>query len=137
MRAQVVAGRNEDGGRIKELVMNSGFAPETIDFLDWSDIEPYWLVARLENGIVGCIQWAIAKPIGRIEYLSTEEDLAHIQRARVVKALLETSLSVLTQAGCQLASGTVPFGYKSYARLLKKRGAVKQAQGNVFIKRLM
>ncbi len=127
--------KNSEGGVVRELVRESGFAPESLAMLDWTDIEPYWIVA--ENGkICGCLQVTVSKPIGRLEYLATDDALNFQQKARVVKKLLETGCNMIGQAGVHMLSGTVPFKYKGYKRMLKRRGAVITNQGNVFLKRV-
>ena len=124
-----------DGEAIRVLVAGSGFAPETINALDWSKLGAYWLKAVRDDEIIGCVQIAYALPISRLEYLSVG-DVSDITRAKVVKQLLSTGCAFLSEGGAQIVSGTVPFPLKSYKRVLKKRGAVMTVQGNVFIKRI-
>ena len=48
---------NEDGEDIETLVIQNGFTVEA----DWSEV-PNWLVAKLDNEIVGCLQVLPGKP---------------------------------------------------------------------------
>ncbi len=124
---------NEDGPRIGELAASSGFA---IEGIDWSRVHPFWLVAEREGEIVGAIQIILAKPIGWLEMLVLEPDLADIARARIVRRLASAGMTALKRFGAQLVMFSVPFDEKSYKRALKKRGAVVTSSGNVMTKKL-
>lgn len=124
-------GTNADGPRIGELVAAGGF---DVIGLDWTLIEPYWLVADTDEEIVGCLQVLPGRPVGRLELLAADDSLTHRERARVLKALVEQGMATLQLAGAQLATGMVPFENKAYKRLLKKRGAVVIASGNMLAK---
>lgn len=123
---------NADGPRIGELAEQNGFIKD----LDWTDIEPYWLVVENGRGVVGAVQVAPGKPCGRLEMLSTDPALERFERGRVVKALLDQGYATLTMGGAQIALGLIPFGLKSYKRVLKKRGAMVVTSGNLMAKRL-
>ena len=125
---------NADGPEIGELVEAGGFR---VDGIDWSDIEPYWLVAENGAGIIGCLQVLPGKPIGRIEFLVVDEGLSHRERALVSKALGIQGYATLKMAGSQAASNLVNFKDKGFKRILKRRGARVMASGNMFLKRLV
>lgn len=124
--------QNSDGPRIGELARHSGF---TVDGLDWSEVHPFWLVAEDEK-IIGALQVILAKPIGWLEMLVLDPDLAELARARTVKGLVTAGLTALKGFGSQLAMGFVPYEEKSYKKVLKKRGAVVAGSGNAMVKRL-
>lgn len=129
--AMIRLGTNADGPRIGELVAEGGF---DVVGLDWTRIEPYWLVADNGEEIVGCLQVLPGRPAGRLELLAAEDSLTHREKAMVIKALITQGLTTLKLAGAQLATGMVPFEHKAYKRLLKKRGAVVIASGNMLAK---
>ena len=133
---RIRAARNDEGETIRRLVTNGAFPDDMAAVLDWTDVSNYWIVADDGLRLVGCLQVVCAKPIGRIEYLGIETDLTHSQRARVVKKLLLSGCAIQKRAGIPLVSGTVPFEFKSYKRMLKRRGAIVTQQGNVFLKRV-
>ena len=124
---------NADGPTIGRLAQENGF---DVEGLDWSDIEPYWLVAENGHGVVGAIQVAPGKPCGRLEMLAIDPKLEGFERGRVVKALLDQGYATLAVGGAQFALGLIPFELKSYKRVLKKRAAVVVASGNLMAKRL-
>lgn len=129
--AMIRLGTNADGPRIGELVAEGGF---DVIGLDWTLIEPYWLVADAGEEIVGCLQVLPGRPVGRLELLAADDSLTHRERTIVIKALIEQGMATLKLAGVQLATGMIPFEHKAYKRLLKKRGAVVIASGNMLAK---
>ncbi len=130
---EVRLAQNEDGDDIHRLLLSGGFE---IEGLDWHDIYPHWLVAEIEENVVGCFQVCLGKPIGFVEFLATEESLGHRDRACVVKALFDQALAALKTYGAQMASGSIPFELKAYKRVVKRRGGVVLYSGNTFVKRL-
>ena len=124
---------NADGPRIGELVLGAGF---DVHGLDWSIVAPYWLVAEEDDEVVGCVQVCPGLPMGRLELMALDEDLTHRQQAVIVKGLLEQGAAVLHLGGSQLAAGLISFDAKAWKRILKKRGCVIIANGNMFAKTL-
>ena len=130
---QIRLAQNSDGPRIGELVWESGYMVEDVD---WTDIYPYWLVAEWDGRLVGGLQVCLGKPMGRLELLSVEDALPHRINAMVKKSLILSGMATLHKDGAQLASALIPFEFKSYKRLLKKRGGKIIAQGNMIESRL-
>ncbi len=123
---------NEDGERIEELVSGQIGAG-----LDWTDIYPYWLVAEKGGKVVGCLNVALSKPVGRLDLLAIDESLSPHARGKAVRGLLVQGGATLKAHGAQMVFSVVPFELKSYKRILKKHfGAVVVGQGNMIIARL-
>ncbi len=121
---------NDEGPIIKGFVAATGFKE---DYLDWSQIFPFWLVAIVEDEIVGCLQVCPSRPIGRLEFLYTVPELSHKMRGLVVWQLVVTGRETLKLEGAQLVSAMIPFELKSYKRLLKRRGATTALSGNLMV----
>lgn len=125
---------NEDGKRIKELIATT---QADIEGLDWSDIYPYWLVAEKDRKIVGCINVAVSRPIGRLDFLAIDPRLRPHAKGRTVRALILQGLATLKQAGCSALISQIPFELRDYKRLLKRHfGAVVIGQGNMVMRTL-
>lgn len=125
---------NEDGPRIRELQVASGQAWEG---LDWSDIYPYWLVAEKGGNIVGCLNVAMSKPIGRLDLLAIDESLSPHAGGKAVRGLIMQGIATLKAGGVGASLSVVPFELKSYKRILKKHfNAIVAGQGNMIIARL-
>ena len=125
---------NDDGSRLRELSKQAGFL--SADDLDWSDIYPYWLVARIKGEVMGCIQIAMSKPVGYAEMLNIDQSVGHKSRVLMVKELVLQANATLARGGASMVFGMIPFELKSYKKILKKHGAVVVASGNVLAKRL-
>lgn len=120
--------KNEQSPLIVKLVKQAGFL---IDGIDWSDIEPYWLLAQCNDKPIGCMQVLPGKPIGHLEMLAIAPFLNHIERAQTVWRLLYTGATTLQRTGASMACGTIPFKLKAYKKLLKKRGCEVITSGNL------
>ena len=124
---------NDDGPRIGELVKTNGF---DLGEMDWSDVEPWWLVAENGEGVVAAIQVTPTKPVGRMEMLAVDRDLSDMDRGRAISGLLDQAQAVLMVRGTQFVVGMVPFELRGYKRVLKRRGGRVISSGNLFAKRL-
>jgi hypothetical protein len=123
---------NEDGERIDELA-----SKQTGPGLDWSDIYPYWLVAEKDGKIIGCLNVAPSKPVGRLDFLALDDSLSPHTRSKAVRGLILQGMATLLAGGSTASVSIVPFELKSYKKILKKHfDATVIGQGNMIIKRL-
>lgn len=121
---------NDDGPRIAGL-------HHRFDDLDWSDIYPYWLVAEKGGEVVGCLNVALSKPIGRLDLLAIDGSLSPHARGKAVRGLIMQGIATLKAHGAQMVLSVVPFELKSYKRVLKKHfNATVEGQGNMILARL-
>lgn len=131
---EIRMGRNADGQRIGKLVWEAGYKMEGVD---WSDIEPYWLVAANNGELIGCLEVCPGKPIGRLELLGIDNALSHRLKAETAKALVLRGMAILRAGGSQFSSCLVPDEYKGYLKIIKRRGGVVTGKGNMIEKRLV
>lgn len=132
---QLRLARNEDGEIIRDLVVSAGFyVPKAVP---WDDIFPNWLVVEYEEEIVGCIQVAMSKPTGYLEYLSVKPGVTTKIKALAVRDLVVAGSGVLMRGGASMVGGMVPFELRSYKNLLKKHGCVICSSGNFMLKILI
>lgn len=124
------AATNADGERIGWLSWQAGF---TIDDLDWSVVEPNWLVAERDGRVIGAVQMCPGRPIGRLELLSIEQSLPHYTKGRVVRALLYAGCRVLRSLGSQFVSGLVVPTREGFCEVLEARGVRKLTTGNIYL----
>lgn len=123
-----------DGERIGFLVRSGGWQ---IEGIDWSLVAPFWLVADYGGKTVGCLQLALSRPIGYQEMLAVDPAITGFRRTAIMQDLVYAGLAQHQRNGAQMVCGVVPFELKDYKRLLKKRGAVSIACGNVMAKSLL
>jgi len=129
---KVTFATDDEGQLIGDLVKSNGFNIE----VDWTEVNPYWLVAKDNEKIVGCLQVLPAKPISRGEMLATDLELNSMRRAQVAWRLIVAATAVFKMTGSQYASMMVLFENKHFKKLLKKRGAWTIGQGNIMIARI-
>lgn len=124
------AATNADGEKIGELSWAAGF---TIEGIDWSCVEPNWLVAEYGGDVVGAVQLCPGKPIGRIELLSIDQRLPHRAKSTVVRELLFAACRVLRSLGAQFVSGLVDDTRESFMQVLSRRGVRKLSTGVIYL----
>lgn len=124
--------QNEDGERIEELASKQVGAG-----LDWSEIYPYWLVYEKDGKIMGCLNIAPSKPVGRLDLLAIDDSLSPHARSKAVRSLIIQGIATLKAGGSTACLSVVPFKLRSYKKILKKHfNATVAGQGNMIIARL-
>ena len=119
--------KNSDGATVQAIVGRTW----PVAHLDFSEIEPYWLLAECDGEPVGVVQVLAGKPVGRVEFLCVRDDVHEVTRGRAMKALFNTTTTVLAKYGSSVASAMVAFESKSVKRWMKRRGAIVMFNGNV------
>jgi hypothetical protein len=104
--------------------------------IDWEGSFPYWLVARINEDIVGCLQVVPSRPMGYAEFMSLDEALEPMPKARVFKALESQARAVMTLGGSSVMGCMITFPFKNFKKLLKRRGYDVVASGNMLATRI-
>jgi N-acetylglutamate synthase-like GNAT family acetyltransferase len=129
--------KNEDGPAVAALMKKADYFQWENFEIDWSDLEPHWLVADNKGQIVGCIQVTPARPIGRIEMLCVDPDLKLLTRGYVVKHLTDHAVGVNVMYGAQAVASSIPYELQGYFEEASSRGWTETNQGYIIMKRLM
>lgn len=124
------AATNADGERIGWLLWQAGF---TIDGIDWSRVEPNWIVAEHEGRIVGAIQVLPGVPIAVMERLSIEQTLPKRLKAVLARELCYEGCRVLRAMGAQFVSGMVIEERHGFRNVLERRGVRKLITGHLYM----
>ena len=128
--------KNDDGPAVASLLRKANCLQWENFEIDWSNLEPHWLVADYSGEIVGCIQALPAKPIGRIEALCVDPDLKLLTRGYVVKLLTDHAVSVNVMYGAQVVASSIPDHLGDYFEEACSRGWVPISKGHLIMKRL-
>jgi len=107
---------DDEGTIIRDLT-----AQEQMRQLDWSRVNPYWLVAIIKDQIVGAIHFALGLPIGRLEMLVYNEGLDTHDRSTVIRALILHGIKSHYKMGASGIMIAVPFGEKKIKKILRDR----------------
>ena len=124
---------NGDAEDVQRLVLAAGFE---VPGLTWGNLYPHWLVAKIDDEIVGCMEVLLGRPIGRLEVLSLDQDLDKREHATVLHSLVIQGLVTLRQYGAELVASMIPFEDKAWKKALVKRGGVITSSGHILVKRL-
>ena len=91
--------------------------------IDWSESFPYWLGAFNQGGfLVGAINIAPGRPIGRMECLFLHTELSNSQRGLASKGLTDLGTALLRDNGSQIVAGMIQDGEESFSKVASKRG---------------
>ena len=125
---------DEEGQAIKAL-MSQFHAVE--DWVDFSRVAPFWIVAEMDGKIVGCIQTLPSRPFGSLENLHILESLRKRERKKIAVQLLLDGCAVLRYHGASAATGFVPDLLIEYRDMLMKRGTRIWDRGAVMMRRVV
>lgn len=123
---------NEAGPQIDALLKANGIAIEA----DWSKVFPHWLIATVDDHVIGCCQVVHSKPVGYIEFLMVHPDVPFKLRAIALRKLLYQSMNSIYAYGAQYVGGVVSKENRKFAEVIEKMGFVKTFPADVYVKRL-
>lgn len=124
---------NEAGPLISQVLADNGI---TLDGADWSKVFPHWLIATVGDEVIGCVQVAISKPVGYLEFLFVRPSVPFKLRAIAIRKLMIQGFATLHMAGCQYVGGVVAQKNAKFANVLGNLHFVKTFDADVYVKRL-
>lgn len=124
---------NETGPQIAEILKENGV---DMPGIDWSRVFPHWLIATVDDDVIGCLQVMPAKPFGHLEFLFTRKSAGYKYRAIALRKLGEQGVLTLKVAGCSYVMGYVEPGDAALVDILKKNGMVHISSVALMAKRL-
>lgn len=124
---------NAAGPLVAKVLKENGIV---LEHADWGNIFPHWLIATVDEHVVGCCQVLIAKPVGYVEFLLVRPDVPFKLRAVALRKLILSSMGQLNHFGCQYVGGVVATKNFKFANVLEKLNFVKTYQAELYVKRL-
>lgn len=124
---------NEAGPMIAALLKENGIE---LPGADWSNVFPHWLLATVDDEVIGCCQVILSKPIGYVEFLFVKPSAPFKLRAIALRKLGIQATNTLYHFGCQYMGGMLESGNKKFADVLEKMNYLEVMSGKVFLKRL-
>lgn len=136
MRYKFDMAKDHEAPRVRYLcVEEAGF--NYLADVDWSKINPYWIVARdRDDEIVGCIQAMHGLPMSRLDHMAIDSILENRERSRVAHGLIHRSLALMRAAGSSLCISGIEEGQLDWLRQVGKRGGIVVCRGVFIAKRL-
>lgn len=124
---------NEAGPAIAAVLKENGIE---LTQADWSKVFPHWLIATVDEDVIGCCQLAISQPVGYVEFMFVRPSAPFKLRAIALRKLMLQSIVTIKTAGCSYVGGVVAQSNRKFSDVIKKLGFAKAFPAEMYAKRL-
>lgn len=125
---------NETGPAIEAILKANGIE---LPGAQWDKVYPHWLIATVDDDVVGCCQLLFSKPIGYVEFFFVKPDLPFKMRVIALRKLGIQATNSLYHFGCQYIGGMIDDSRRGkLIAILEKMNFHEIMSGTVFLKRL-
>lgn len=124
---------DETGPKIAEVLKSNDIE---LPDADWSKVFPNWLIATVDDDVIGCIMVMPAKPFGFLEFLFTKKTAPYKLRIIAFRKLAQQGVATLQLAGSSWVLGTVEPGNKAFLQILDNHGVIHAYDAKLMAKRL-
>ena len=121
------------GEYIAELLEENGIEMPP---MNWSTVSGNWLLATVDEEVIGCVMVLPARPFGFIEFLIVNPSISFKLRAIAVRKLCIQAAATLAAFGCDAMFCYVDESTRKFSDILSKHGMVKITSGSLHMKRL-
>lgn len=104
------------------------------DYLDWTDIFPYWLIGEVHGVPSGIVMAGPGKPFGRVDFLYMLPLLSKKHKALLSRDLCFAAAETCRRLGSSATVSTVRLDDVSWKKIAQKRGWVPMCEGTFLIK---
>jgi hypothetical protein len=123
---------DEAGPLIAEVLRENGVAFEA----DWSKVFPHWLIATVDDEVIGCCQVLPAKPVGFVEFLFVKPSAPFKTRAIALRKLIVQSMLTIEAAGSQYVGAVVAQKNRKFADVIEKISFSKTYAADMLVRRI-
>jgi len=124
---------DETGPLIAEILKENGI---DLPGMDWSKVFPHWLIATVDDDVIGCLQVMPSKPIAYCEMLCVTEKVSFKLRAIAMLKLMQQGLATAYHGGASYVACNIDFGNDKFTNVIKKMNAQMMCGRFLFMKRL-
>ena len=124
---------NDAGLLIADLLKENGIE---LNGANWSKVAPHWLIATVEDEVIGCCQVVVSKPIGYMEFLLVKPSAPFKLRAIALRKLAIQGMSTLYYGGAQYVAGMVAVKDQKFLDVIEKVGLKPLYTAHLVVKRL-
>ena len=121
------------GPMIAELLKENGIE---LNGADWSKVSPHWLIATVEESVIGCCQVVVSKPIGYMEFLLVKPSVSFKLRAIALRKLAIQGMSTLYYGGAQYVAGMVAVKDQKFLDVIEKLNVLPLYTAHLVCKRI-
>jgi len=125
---------DETGPLIAEVLAENGIE---LPDADWSKIFPHWLIATVNDDVVGCCQVLASKPVGYVEFLFVKPSAPFKIRAIAIRKLIIQSMATIQMNGSSYLGAILDAKNEKFRNVLEKLNFVKSANNIMMAKRLI
>lgn len=123
----------QEGPLVQHLVAASG--GPAWDWLDWSQVYPYWLIGEVNGIPQGTIMVCPGRPFGRMDYLAIAPGVPLRHRAQLCRDLSYAGIATCSRLGAQVVVSNIDMTDQVWKRIAEKRGWVATGEGTYMMKR--
>lgn len=102
----------------------------------WDNVSPHWLIATVDDEVIGCLQLIVSKPVGYLEFLYVRKAAPFKLKAIAIRKLMIQGMGTLTLAGCQYVGSAISKRNQKFADVIEKLNVTKLQPGDMYLKRL-
>ena len=124
---------DEAGLLIADVLKSNGIE---LPFANWSKVFPSWLIATVDDDVIGCVQVMPAKPVGYAEWLYVKPSAPFKMRAIAVHKLIYAAIATVQQAGASYITCLQDNNNTKFSDVLKKINFVPVSENTRLVKRL-
>ena len=125
---------DETGPLIAEILKENGI---DLPGMDWSKVFPHWLIATVDDDVIGCLQVMPSKPIAYCEMLCVTEKVSFKLRAIAIRKLIQQGVATAYHGGASYLGFNIDFGNDKFTKVITKMINAQMMCGRfLFMKRL-
>lgn len=104
--------------------------------IKWDKVYPHWLIATIEDEVIGCVQVLPSRPIGFMEFLFIRPSVGVRLRTIAIRKLIYTGLATIQQGNAQYAACAIKSDNVKMQKILGNMNCVKTADAAIMVKLL-
>ena len=124
---------NAAGPEIAEILKENGIE---LDGADWSKVFPHWLIATVDDDVIGCLQVMPSKPIAYCEMLCVKPGVSFKLRAIAIRKLILQGIATAYHGGASYVACNVDYANDKFVGVIEKLNVRRMCERTLFVKRL-
>mgnify|MGYP001600186812 FL=1 len=102
----------------------------------WERVFPNWLIATVDDEVIGCVMVLPGRPIGFLEFLFAKPSANFKFRAIAIRKLLLQGMATIQHAGASYVAGMVDVSNKRFQNVLDNLNFIGLTEHRAYLKRL-
>lgn len=124
---------DETGPLIAEVLKSNGIE---LPGADWSKVFPNWLIATVEDEVIGCLQVLPAKPVSHCEFLAVRPNIDFKTKAIAIRKLMLQGIATAYHGGASYVACNIDAKNKKFEKVVKNIGSVRVSERALYAKRV-